>query len=173
MVPSRQTVLYRSQCPIFSKASCFQQGTSVWVGQPKSRSGLVGKRVAIQDTSTMCPKTYDLGTRNKGSSRSHLAVIFPWNEEMRWPLQWSHYGRLYCTDPSVGSSASIVKTLRGIIHSSSTSQGRDHLRSGRTGSQLQMNRFSLRNNRWKLETAGKLPLILRNLQNIPPFNKGN
>ena len=32
--------------------------------------------------------------------------------------------------------------------------------SGRTGSELQMNQLSLRNNRLKFKTAGKLPIVL-------------
>ena len=39
---------------------------------------------------------------------------------------------------------------------------------GRTGSQLQMNRFNLRNNRWKFKTAGKLPVTLRGIYRIYP-----
>ena len=43
--------------------------------------------------------------------------------------------------------------------------------SGRTGSQLQMNRLSLRNNRF--ETAGKVPILLEeSIEEYTQFSKG-
>ena len=42
--------------------------------------------------------------------------------------------------------------------------------SGRTGSWLQMNRLSLRNNRLKFKTAGKLPIILENFIKHTPHS---
>ena len=45
--------------------------------------------------------------------------------------------------------------------------------SQRTGSQLQMNRLSLRNNRSKFETAGKLPFGLEESIEYTQFNRGN
>ena len=41
--------------------------------------------------------------------------------------------------------------------------------SGRTGSYLQMNRLSLRNNRLMLETAGKLPVVLEEFIEYTPL----
>ena len=41
--------------------------------------------------------------------------------------------------------------------------------SGRTSSQLQMNRLSLRNNRLKFKTAGKLPIILEESVEYTPI----
>ena len=45
---------------------------------------------------------------------------------------------------------------------------RGHLWSGRTGSCLQMNRSSLRNNRLKFKTTWKLPIILEEFHRIYP-----
>ena len=84
--------------------------------RPHQEVGWLEKKATIQDTSTMCPKTYDLGTRNKGSSCSHLALGFPYDEEMRWPLQWSHRGRLYYTDPSVRSSARLLASNKERVY---------------------------------------------------------
>jgi hypothetical protein len=42
------------------------------------------------------------------------------------------------------------------------------LRSGRTGSYLQMNRLSLRNNRLKFKTAGELPIVLEEFIEYTP-----
>ena len=60
------------------------------------------------------------------------------------------------------------------METSSTWQRR-HLWSGtRTGSWLQMSRLSLRNHRSRLETAGKLPIILEEfIEYIPQINKEN
>ena len=44
--------------------------------------------------------------------------------------------------------------------------------SGRTGSQLQMNRLSFRNNRVKFKTAGKKPILLEEFIEYTYFNKG-
>ena len=41
--------------------------------------------------------------------------------------------------------------------------------SGRTGSYLQMNRLSLRNNRLKFKAAGKLPIILEEFIEYTPI----
>ena len=59
------------------------------------------------------------------------------------------------------------------METSSTWQRR-HLWSGtRNGSWLQMSRLSLRNHRSRLETAGKLPIILEEfIEYIPQINKG-
>ena len=43
------------------------------------------------------------------------------------------------------------------------------LSSGRTGSSLQMNRLSLRNNRLKFKIAGKLPIILEEFMEYTPI----
>ena len=46
------------------------------------------------------------------------------------------------------------------------------LRSGRTGSSLQMNQLSLRDNQLKFKTAGKLPVILEEFMEYTRLNKG-
>ena len=45
----------------------------------------------------------------------------------------------------------------------------EELWSGRTGSSLQMNRLSLRNNRLKFKAAGKLPIILEEFIEYTPI----